>query len=148
VSGLNGTQPALRTTDAPVTRGIGHYLVTVRDGMETLYVNGKARASVLLRSQESLSDIIIQTIGKPFKWLIYSVLIFPLAILTVLFFQQQNCRWCRLGSLGAVLMATSSIQMLRPLAVGGSLEPHFLPVSVMTIFAAVLLFRPPTSTFR
>ena len=143
VSGLNGTQPALRTEDAPVSLSTGHFVVTFRDGMETLYVNGQAHTSVSLRSHESLSDMIIQTVGKPFKWLIYSVLIFPLAGLTILFFQQQNVPWIRIISLGTILITLYAIQALRPVMVGESFEPLFLPVAAITGLAAVLLLPGP-----
>lgn len=148
VSGLNGTQPALRTDAFPLTLDIGHYLVTFRDGVETLYVNGKAHTSVLLRSHESLSDRIIQSAGKRFKWLIYSMLVFPLGILTVLLFRQLNLSWIRLVSIATAVVVLSMIQVLRPLMVGESFEPSFLVVSVITVLTAVLLLPRSIPRYR
>jgi VanZ family protein len=146
VSGVNGTQPELRSDDAPVTVATQHYLVTFSDGMESLYINGKVHRRMALRSQVSLSDRIIESIGKPFKWLVYSVLIFPLGILVTMFYQQQSFQGGNLLCLATVLVALSIIQVLRPIMVGKTFEPAFVPVAAITVLAAVMLF--PRSSFR
>jgi hypothetical protein len=144
VSGLNGTEPALRTDDAPITLDPEHVLVTFRDGAETLYVNGKAHTSVSFQSHESLSDMIAQTVGKRFKWLIYSVLVFPLGVLTTLLYGHQKLEWIRVASFATAFAALVAIHILRPLILGESFEPLFLPVAAMTVLAAVLLFSRST----
>ena len=46
VSGLNGTTPQLETTDDLLTAAIQHLVITYRDGLETLYVNGQAHSTL------------------------------------------------------------------------------------------------------
>ena len=80
-TGLNGTNPHLTTSDSPLTSGVHHIVATYTAGVETLHVDGVTRAHIAVRSHESLSDVFGTWVGRPRRWLVESVIIFPLGIL-------------------------------------------------------------------
>lgn len=142
VSGENGTDPDLVTDDSPLGLGPQHLVATYRNGIEILYINGLEHLRVLLRSHASLSDMIVRYIGEPFKWLVYSALIFPLGILTILYYQQKTGVWVRWLAFGTAFIGLLMIQASRALTCSGSVELHFLIVGACTLLISVFLVPP------
>jgi len=90
VSGLNGARPAMMTRDQPLQLALEHLLITYQSGRETLYVNGMVHSTAVLKSQDTLVDLVVGRLGEQFKWIVYSVMIFPLGILSYAFCAQKK----------------------------------------------------------
>ena len=63
-SGLNGTKRQLETHDDLLTTAIQHVVITYRDGLETLYVNGQAHSTISFNDKTYL----LKTVKAFFGW--------------------------------------------------------------------------------
>ena len=142
VSGPNGTTPALETDDSPLDLDTQHLVATYRDGIETLYVNGATHGTALLQGHESLSDRIVHSVGEPFKWPLYSAMIFPLGFLSGLYYGARFIGRVRLMSFGTAFIGVLLILALRMVAFETPFDPIFVMVGVSTLLASVLLLPP------
>lgn len=143
VSGLNGAQPALSTDDSPLDLAIQHVVATYRDGIETLYLNGAEHARILVQKQVFIGDWIVQQVGEPFRWLVWSVLIFPLGILSRLCCPALPPGIGTLVSFGIALIALLLIHSLRIVTFEASIDLLFMSVGAHTLLASVLLVPSP-----
>jgi glycopeptide antibiotics resistance protein len=138
VSGLNGINPELRTRNQPLSSGIQHLVVTYHEGIETLYLDGVRHAEELLRS-EVLMDMMQGLLGSEFRWPLLSVTVFPLGLLTYLFFHIRRpvdpvVRPASMAALAGILF----IKGLRWVILKMPLEPAFLLVSAGTMLASIV----------
>ena len=87
LTGLNGLEPALQTTDEPLTPGIHHVVATYGKGIERLYVDGQERTTILLDGRQHLT--LFYSTGK---WAYWFVVFFPIGFfLYLIFLRKLNC---------------------------------------------------------
>jgi len=144
VSGRNGAHPALTTVDSPLDRSVQHLVAVYRDGVTMLYVNGREHARMVVQQQLSVSDMLIRGLGETFKWLVYSVLIFPLGIASRFAFLELPHGPGRLLSLGLGLLGFFLAQGLRVLTFNAPLDPLLMLVGASTLAIAVVLLPSPS----
>jgi VanZ family protein len=139
-SGLNGMNPELHTTDQPLRPGIQHLVVTYRQGIETLYVNGAEETRAMLLVKVAFIDAVVDLVGKQFKWPLWSLFVFPLGILSYLF--SSRWRWSpariRWISLVAAVATLGFILGLRVVILKTSVEPMQLPIGAGTLLISIL----------
>ncbi len=141
-SGVDGTRRTLRTNDQPVQLALEHLLVTYQSGRETLYVNGIMHSTALLRSQDTLVDLAVGRIGEQFKWIVYSIMIFPLGILSYTFCARKKAFSAKVVVFFAVTLAgVISIAGFSLLIAQAEIEPFFFVVAVGTLLVSVLTAR-------
>lgn len=137
ISGYNGANPALSTSDAPLTRATQHIVATYREGIETMYVDGIERARVRLQPRESLRRIVAGYTGESLEWSLYSAMVFPLGLLSSLYYQIKpvaSARFCAVSSaLGALIM----LEVLYLLTMSAPLSLFLLMVGAGTVLVSV-----------
>ncbi|GJL49660.1 MAG: hypothetical protein NPIRA01_08870 [Nitrospirales bacterium] len=109
VSGPNGTRPQLQTKDDLLTADIQHVLITYRDGLETLYVNGQVHSTLAFDDRTYLLRVFEAFLGWKYLWIYWFVVLSPLGILSYLFFAQNrghsgNAVWLSCG-VGVIVLA-------------------------------------------
>lgn len=109
-----------------------------------LYVNGREHARMVVQQQLSVSDMLIRGLGETFKWLVYSVLIFPLGIASRFAFLELPHGPGRLLSLGLGLLGFFLAQGLRVLTFNAPLDPLLMLVGAFTLAIAVVLLPSPS----
>ena len=129
--------PELRTKDQPLTTTLQHVVVTYRNGVASLFLNGKSHASTFLDEKWSFFDKLDELFGLEWRWPYWSFLIFPVGLLSYLLFAGQ----VRHAGSALVLSALFSIGALA--AIEGlqllTLSRPFDPSSVSIIGGTVLL---------
>lgn len=138
ISGLNGTHPALATSDAPLTQATQHLVATYREGMERLYVDGIERTRVFLENRDSLRRIVAGYMGESFEWSLYSVMVFPLGLLNGLYYQLKSVSSPRLFAIGSVFLAFLMLDLLYMLTMPATISPFLLMVGAVTVLLSVL----------
>jgi len=138
VSGLNGMHPELQTGNQPLSSGIHHLVATYRERIETFYLNGVPHTRVTLR-RKALMEMVQGLFGPEFRWPLLSMTVFPLGLLTHLFFHtwRPAVRTLRLAFMTA-LAGILFIEGLRLLILKMPFEPHFLLVSAGTMLTSSL----------
>lgn len=137
ISGLNGTRPALVTSDAPLTQATQHLVATYREGMERLYVDGIERARVFLENRDSLRRIVAGYTGESFEWSLYSVMVFPLGLLIGLYYQLKNVSSPRLAALCSAVLVFLMVDVLYMLTMPAAISPFLLMVGAGTVLLSV-----------
>jgi len=136
---LNGTELVLTTSNQPLQLATQHLVVTYRSGRETLYVNGTEHTTV---HPDTLVDLLVGGLGQEFKLIVYSIIMFPLGILSYAF-----C--ARKATLRAKGVVSFGIALAGVALIGGfclsitkvELEPSFFVVAAATL--SISLFTAP-----
>ncbi|MFZ1504402.1 MAG: VanZ family protein [Nitrospira sp.] len=137
ISGYNGANPALSTSDAPLTRATQHIVATYREGMERLYVDGIARAQVSLDRRGSLRGILTWYTGESLEWSLYSAMVFPLGLLSSLYYQIKSVASARLCAVSSALGALVVLEVLYLLTMSAPLSLFLLMVGAGTVLVSV-----------
>lgn len=137
ISGLNGTRPALVTNDAPLTQATQHLVATYREGMERLYVDGIERARVFLENRDSLRLIVAGYTGDWFEWSLYSAIVFPLGLLSGLYYQLKNVSSPRLAALCSAVLVFLMVDFLYVSTMPVTINPFLLTVGAGTVLLSV-----------
>lgn len=137
ISGLNGTRPALVTSDAPLTQATQHLVATYREGLERLYVDGIERTRVFLENRDSLRRIVAGYTGESFELCLYSIMVFPLGLLLGLYYQLKNVASPRLAALCSAVLVFLMVDVLYMLTMPATISPFLLMVGAGTVLLSV-----------
>ncbi|MBP6605259.1 MAG: hypothetical protein KA240_06210, partial [Nitrospira sp.] len=137
ISGYNGANPALSTSDAPLTRATQHIVATYREGMERLYVDAIERAQVSLDRRGSLRGILTWYMGDSFEWVLYSATVFPLGLLSSLYYQIKSVASARLCAVSSALGVLVVLEVLYLLTMSAPLSLFLLMVGAGTVLVSV-----------
>ena len=139
VSGSNGTHPELRTADQPLGPAIQHLVVTFRDGIETLYVEGTEHGRILLQDKFALVDVVVSLLGQEFRWPLWSLFIFPLGTLSYLLHagrrRSKQVIWASLvtASAGMAFIAGGRVIVLK------AADPFFVVIGAGSLLISILI---------
>ncbi|MEP6959030.1 MAG: hypothetical protein ABI980_09905 [Nitrospirota bacterium] len=141
-SGVDGTMPTLRTHDQPLQPALEHLLITYQSGRETLYVNGIIHSTALLRSQDTLVDLAVGRLGEQFKWIVYSIMIFPLGILSYAFCARKKVFNAKVVvSFAVALAGVILIAGFRLFIAQAEIDPFFFVVAMATLLGSLFTAR-------
>ncbi len=149
ISGEGGTNPQLQTAHRPLGPGVHHMIATYGKRIETLYLDGMEQARVSLEVKKAVIDVIDDLLGKPFRWLVRSVVVFPLGILIYLYYVRlRPSRSTLWASLATTLTGLTVVEGMRILMLGANLEPSFTAVALGTAIVSILLAPHFTATIQ
>ena len=139
VSGLNGTQPQLVTKDFPVTKGLQHLVITYRNGVETLYVNAKEHASILLNDNRYLREKLEELWGSNYTSVYWSSL-YPVGFLSYVAFLNRTKDPLKAVLLSALLGLASFVALegLQTIITKADTNFSSIPAGVGTVLVSIL----------
>lgn len=126
----------LRGPEREATRQV---VITHRDGVGTRYVNAVQSEKELVRINQAFLDVLLEVVGEHFRWPVWSLLIFILAVQAYLW---QFCRARSAPSTWRFLLVLSVLllflTLFRLLALN-AIEPVAVLVGSATILVALLV---------
>lgn len=136
---LNGRNPVSWITEGRFDPSVRHVMVTYKDGVQIVYLNGRARERRLSQFMSALSDATCDFVGQHFKWPLYSVLMFILGLLTY-FFHLSRRHFPHVGLISFVsaLVPPVAIEGIRVLALKAPVDPFAVCVASGGVLSSIL----------
>lgn len=120
ISPLNGMYVHLFTKDSPLTTDIQHLVVTYRNGIEKLYINGVEIKSTILDASNNLVNLV--GVGFGGRWTYCLLFLFPI------------------GFLSYTVLSRNAMDKIKVIPL--SILTGFIPLTLIEIFQVLKVTRP------